>query len=379
MLSSVNKKLRTGADWQFAFLVLSLTLLGLLFIADASAPQALKFFNNRFYFARQQLVWSLVGIVLFVLFSKINYKFWFRYASVIFFLSVLALILVIVPAFGLKALGARRWLNFGSFSFQPSELIKFALVLYFARLSELKKGLLSFAIPLVLVSFLIMLEPDLGTTLVVAAIGIFQIFISGVNVFYFFILVLTSLFFGVVLIISSDYRRARLMTFLEQTADPLGHGYHITQVLISLGLGGLFGVGLGESKQKYLFLPEAATDSIFAVIAEEVGFLGSLVLIFLFVYLIYRGFKIAILSPDTFSKVTTFGFVVWIGVQVLLNLGSMTALTPLTGIPLPFISYGGSSLVMLLASTGIILNISRHRQERSVLKRFKKRSVLKRR
>jgi cell division protein FtsW len=379
MLSSVNKKVKTGADWQFALLVLSLTLLGILFIADASAPQALKFFNNRFYFARQQLVWSLVGIVLFVLFSKINYKFWFRYASVIFFLSVLALILVIVPAFGIKSLGARRWLNFGFFGFQPSELIKFALVLYFARLSELKKGLLSFVIPLVLVSFLIMLEPDFGTTLVVAAIGIFQIFISGVNVFYFFILVLTSLFFGVVLIISSDYRRARLMTFLEQTADPLGHGYHITQVLISLGLGGLFGVGLGESKQKYLFLPEAATDSIFAVIAEEVGFLGSLVLIFLFVYLIYRGFKIAISSPDTFSKVATFGFVVWIGVQVLLNLGSMTALTPLTGIPLPFISYGGSSLVMLLASTGIILNISRYRQERSVLKRFKKRSVLKRR
>jgi cell division protein FtsW len=379
MFSSSKKKEKSGPDWQFALLVIILTFLGLLFIADASSPQALKFFNDRFYFAKQQLVWSLIGLALLLFFLNIYYRFWFRWSGVIFFLGIISLILVVIPTFGLKALGARRWLNFGFFGFQPSELIKFALILYFARLSELKKGLLSFVIPLFLVSFLIMLEPDLGTTLVVAAIGIFQIFISGVNVFYFFILVLTSLFFGVVLIISSDYRRARLMTFLEQTADPLGHGYHITQVLISLGLGGLFGVGLGESKQKYLFLPEAATDSIFAVIAEEVGFLGSLVLIFLFVYLIYRGFKIAISSPDTFSKVATFGFVVWIGVQVLLNLGSMTALTPLTGIPLPFISYGGSSLVMLLASTGIILNISRYRQERSVLKRFKKRSVLKRR
>jgi len=379
MLSSVNKKVKTGADWQFALLVLSLTLLGLLFIADASAPQALKFFNNRFYFARQQLVWSLVGIVLFVLFSKINYKFWFRYASVIFFLSVLALILVIVPAFGLKALGARRWLNFGFFGFQPSELVKFALILYFARLSQLKKGFWSFVIPLVFVSFLIMLEPDLGTTLVVATIGILQIFVSGVNFFYFLVLVSVSLVSGIILIISSSYRRARLMTFLAQTTDPLGHGYHITQVLISLGLGGLFGVGLGESKQKYLFLPEAATDSIFAVIAEEVGFIGSLVLIFLFVYLIYRTLKIAVSSPDIFSKVASFGFAAWVGSQVILNLGSMTALTPLTGVPLPLVSYGGSSLVMLLSLAGIILNISRYRQESLILRGSRRKLVLKKR
>ena len=379
MLSSVNKKVKTGIDWQFALLVLSLTLLGLLFIADASAPQALKFFNNRFYFARQQLVWSLVGIVLFVLFSKINYKFWFRYASVIFFLSVLALILVIVPAFGLKALGARRWLNFGFFGFQPSELVKFALILYFARLSQLKKGFWSFVIPLVFVSFLIMLEPDLGTTLVVATIGILQIFVSGVNFFYFLVLVSVSLVSGIILIISSSYRRARLMTFLAQTTDPLGHGYHITQVLISLGLGGLFGVGLGESKQKYLFLPEAATDSIFAVIAEEVGFIGSLVLIFLFVYLIYRTLKIAVSSPDIFSKVASFGFAAWVGSQVILNLGSMTALTPLTGVPLPLVSYGGSSLVMLLSLAGIILNISRYRQESLILRGSRRKLVLKKR
>jgi len=379
MLSSVNKKVKTGIDWQFALLVLSLTLLGLLFIADASAPQALKFFNNRFYFAKQQLVWSLVGIVLFVLFSKINYKFWFRYASVIFFLSVLALILVIVPAFGLKALGARRWLNFGFFGFQPSELVKFALILYFARLSQLKKGFWSFVIPLVFVSFLIMLEPDLGTTLVVATIGILQIFVSGVNFFYFLVLVSVSLVSGIILIISSSYRRARLMTFLAQTTDPLGHGYHITQVLISLGLGGLFGVGLGESKQKYLFLPEAATDSIFAVIAEEVGFIGSLVLIFLFVYLIYRTLKIAVSSPDIFSKVASFGFAAWVGSQVILNLGSMIALTPLTGVPLPLVSYGGSSLVMLLSLAGIILNISRYRQESLILRGSRRKLVLKKR
>jgi cell division protein FtsW len=379
MLPSANKKIKTGVDWQFALLVLFLTLLGLLFIADASAPQALKFFNNRFYFARQQLIWSLIGVVLFVLFSKINYKFWFRYAGVIFLLNVLSLILVVTPAFGFKALGARRWLNFGFFSFQPSELAKFALILYFARLSELKKSFWNFVIPLIFVCFLIMLEPDLGTTLVVAAIGILQIFVSGVNFSYFLTLVFASLVSGIVLIISSSYRRVRLMTFLAQAADPLGHGYHITQVLISLGLGGLFGVGLGESSQKYLFLPEAATDSIFAVIAEELGFIGSLALIFIFVYLVYRALKISVSSPDAFSKVVTFGFAVWIGSQTILNLGSMTALTPLTGIPLPLISYGGSSLVMLLSLAGIILNISRYRQESLILRGARRRLVLNKR
>jgi cell division protein FtsW len=186
-----------------------------------------------------------------------------------------------------------------------------------------------------------------------------QIFVSGVSFLNIFLLVFSSSFLGFLLILFSDYRRARLMTFLKQTSDPLGKDYHISQVLISLGLGGLWGVGLGESKQKYLFLPEAATDSIFAVIAEEVGFVGSLFFISLFVYLVYRGLRIALLARDDFSKMAVVGFVVWVGSQVILNLGSMTALTPLTGVPLPFISYGGSSLLTLLVSAGIILNISR--------------------
>lgn len=374
MFSSHKKRELFNFDWQFALLVFVLTFLGLLFIADASAPQSLKFFGDRFYFVKQQFLWSLSGFFLFFLLSNIHYRFWFRFSGIIFVLSILLLILVVTPIFGIKALGARRWLNFGSFRFQPSELIKFSLILYFARISELKKSLKHFVIPLVLVSLLIMLQPDLGTTMVVFAVGVSQIFIAGVNLFYFFVLVFISLLSGFVLIMSSDYRRARFMTFWQQTTDPLGHGYHITQILISLGLGGFWGAGLGESKQKYLFLPEAATDSIFAVIAEEIGFIGSVALISLFIYLLYRGLKIAASAPDTFSKVATFGFIVWIGSQVVLNLGSMTALTPLTGVPLPFISYGGSSLVMLLSSAGIILNVSKHRRDSfSFRRKFRRR------
>jgi cell division protein FtsW len=359
MISSSARKVKTNFDWQFALLILILTFLGIVFIADASAPQAIRHFDDRFYFLKQQAVWAGIGIFLFFVISKINYRFWFYISPYLFALSLFFLVLVIIPQFGSKALGARRWLDFGPFGFQPSEFVKFALILYFSRLAELKKGIFSFAIPLFLVAFLIMLQPDLGTTLLIISIGIVQIFVSGVSFLNIFLLVFSSSFLGFLLILFSDYRRARLMTFLKQTSDPLGKDYHISQVLISLGLGGLWGVGLGESKQKYLFLPEAATDSIFAVIAEEVGFVGSLFFISLFVYLVYRGLRIALLARDDFSKMAVVGFVVWVGSQVILNLGSMTALTPLTGVPLPFISYGGSSLLTLLVSAGIILNISR--------------------
>ncbi|BCX14826.1 MAG: stage V sporulation protein E [Patescibacteria group bacterium] len=356
----VIKRIKNNFDWQFLVIVLILTFLGLVFIADASAPQALKFFGDRFYFVKQQVVWALFGFVFLLLFSNINYKIWSKLSVFIFAFSIFLLILVITPWFGFKALGASRRIVLGSFGFQPSELVKFSLVLYFAKLAESRKGFFAYILPLFIVCFLIMLQPDLGTTLVVAAIGTAQIFVAGVSAVKFLGLLILSSFLGFALIWFSDYRRDRLLTFLKQVTDPLGKSYHISQILISLGLGGFWGVGLGESRQKYLFLPEAATDSIFAIIAEEIGFVGSVVLIGLFLYLIYRGFKIAVLSSDIFAKMTAFGFTVWIASQAFLNLASMTSLTPLTGIPLPFISYGGSSLIMILMSAGIVLNISKY-------------------
>jgi cell division protein FtsW len=200
----------------------------------------------------------------------------------------------------------------------------------------------------------------LGTTIIVGAIGMTQIFLSGINLFYFFGAAALGGLAGFLLIVTSSYRKARLLSFLEQTQDPLGRSYHIRQILLALGSGGLFGVGLGQSRQKFLFLPEAATDSIFAIIAEEVGFIGAAVLLVLFALWVYKGLKIVRAAPDKFSQILSAGIVAWIGGQTFLNIGSMVALVPLTGVPLPFISYGGSALVMVLLASGILLNISRH-------------------
>lgn len=348
-------------DRKFLYLVLLLVTLGLIFVADISTPQALNFFNDKFYYFRQQFVWALVGISAMIVTSNIHYSFWRKVAVPFFFISILLLLAVLIPGISLMALGARRWISIGSINFQPSEVVKLTLALYLARVADSKnKSIMAYFIPLALVCGLIMLQPDLGTTLIVGFIGVIQIFVAGVPILHF----LGALFSGIVgvaiLIMISPYRRDRLMTFLQVTSDPLGKEYHIKQILLALGSGGLFGLGIGQSKQKYLFLPEASTDSIFAAIAEEIGFIGSIALIGLFVYFVFRAFRIASNAPDQFSKILAIGITAWIGGQIVLNLSSMTALTPLTGIPLPFFSYGGTSLSMILASCGILLNISRY-------------------
>ncbi len=341
-------------------LAILLAVLGLILVADISAPQALNRYGDKFYFFRQQLIWFGIGTVVLIIFSKIKYKFWEKIAAPIFFINIAFLILVLIPRFGLYALGARRWFSVGSVNFQPSEVIKLSLALYLAKVAAKDKKALSYFLPLILVLGLIMLQPDLGTAMVVALIGFSEIFASNLSLMYF----LFSLGIGGILtfalVIFSPYRKDRLLTFFETTRDPLGKGYQIRQILLSLGSGGIFGVGFGASRQKYLFLPEASTDSIFAIIAEELGFFGGLTIISLFAYFMFLGFKIAKKAPDNFSKILAIGITVWIGGQAFLNIASMVSLVPLTGIPLPFISYGGSSLVMVMAACGILLNISKN-------------------
>ena len=366
----MKRKLRLGKqkkviDKSLLTLTFVLTILGLIAVADASAPQAMNAFKDKFYFVKQQLIWAGIGIVLLIIFSRIHYLFWQKIALPIFIGGIILLILVVIPGLGSKALGARRWLNLGYFSLQPSEVLKFAIALYFAKLASKGKGIISFLIPLVATSFLIMLQPDLGTTIVIVVIGMTQIFATGLNFFYFISSLLAGSVAGVILILTSDYRRQRLLTFIEQSKDPLGTSYHIRQILFSLGLGGFWGVGLGASRQKYLFLPEAATDSIFAVIAEELGFIGASILIILFAIFIFKCLRISINAPDKFSQILALGLTVWIGGQIFLNIGSMLAIVPLTGVPLPFFSYGGSSLTMILVATGILLNISKYESKRS--------------
>lgn len=354
------KKQKTKVDSKLFLLTISLTAIGLVAVADASAPQALSYFSDKLYYVKQQAVSALIGVIALFLVSKINYSVWEKFAKPLFFISVLFLIAVLIPGVGSKALGARRWIVLGPVNFQPSEVVKLTLAMYLAKVAASKKQALSYFLPVVIVAGLIMLQPDLGTVLVIAAISFVQILIAGVNLLYIGVASAVAILAAFLLIIVSEYRRERLLTFLQATRDPLGKSYHIRQVLLALGSGGFLGIGLGQSRQKYLFLPEAATDSIFAVIAEEVGFIGATFLIALFVLFILRAFKIARAAPDVFSRVLAAGLIAWLGGQTFLNIGSMVALVPLTGIPLPFLSYGGSSLVTMLIATGILLNISRY-------------------
>ncbi len=340
-------------------MIISFVAIGLVAVADVSAPQALNNFGDKFFLFKQQLEWAGVGLILLFVCSKIKYTFWEKLATPIFFVSLILLVIVLLPRLGFSALGARRWIFLGPVNFQPSEVIKFAICVYFAKLASKAKGAIAYFLPLLIILILIMLQPDLGTALIIAMIGISQIFVSGVNLWYLLGAVVLGLLAGIPLILLSSYRKERLLTFLQISQDPLGNSYHMRQILLGLGSGGIFGVGLGASLQKYSFLPEASTDSIFAVIAEELGLVGGVVIIALFVYFIMLALKIARNAPDTFSKNLAIGITVWIGGQAFLNIASMVALVPLTGIPLPFISYGGSSLVMILVACGILLNISR--------------------
>jgi cell division protein FtsW len=350
--AAINKRL--------FFLTFILVILGLIAIADASAPLAMSRFSDRLYFVKQQFFWAVVGVIMMFVVSKINYKIWEKVATPLFFVGLIGLFLVLIPGFGTKVLGARRWLNLGFTSFQPSEFIKLALLIYIAKVSAKGKKMISYFVPLIIVVGLIMLQPDLGTTLVIVSTTLAQIFISGINIFMLMGTVFSGGVLGIFIILTSGYRRDRLMTFLQQADDPLNKGYHIRQILLALGSGGLTGVGLGASRQKFLFLPETATDSIFAVIAEEVGFIGSSILLAFFIAYFIIGFKIAKNAPDRFSQVLAVGIVSWIVSQTFLNIASMVALVPLTGIPLPFISFGGTSLVAMLIGTGILLNISKY-------------------
>lgn len=355
-LYKTKKKINKG----LFFVTITLLILGIISIAEVSGPQAQLFFSDSFFFVKQQIIWSVIGFCVLIVGSIIHYSFWKKIALPLLILSTLSLIAVLIPGLGVHLLGARRWINLGFFSFQPSELVKLTLALYLAAQVDSDKPMKFLIIPTFIIAILVMLQPDLGTTVVILVISFTALFLSGMNIFHLFGIGILGSILGFLAIITSNYRRDRLVTYLQGTNDPLGNSYHLRQVLLALGSGGLFGVGLGNSRQKYLFLPEASTDSVFAVIAEEIGFVGSVFLIILFIAFIFKFIDIAKDSPDRFSQVFVALIAVWIGGQMFLNIGSMIALIPLTGVPLPFFSYGGSSLITLLFAIGIVLNISRY-------------------
>jgi len=347
-----------GDKWLF-ILPLLLSTFGLLMIFNASSVAALKDFSDKFYYFKHQLAWLAIGIVLFLTFSIFDYRLLKKFAFLAFFLNIILLIIVLFPSVGKQIYGGRRWLDFGGFTIQPSEFIKLSFIVYLSTLFEKRRNFFVFLSLIGVILLLLILEPDLGTASIITVSAFAVYFISGCSLKEITFTAILGLIAGPLTILTSPYRKNRLLTFLNSTFDTSGISYHIRQILIALGSGGIFGRGLGQSRQKFLFLPEVTTDSIFAVIAEEFGFLGSLVLIFAFIFLIFRGFESSIIIKDKFGQMLSAGIMFILGLQTIVNLGAMVALIPMTGVPLPFISYGGSSLMVSLAEMGIVYNISK--------------------
>lgn len=341
-------------------LVILLTCFGLFVIFDASSFISFRDFGNKYHYVVDQAKWMVLGFAGLGFFAWFDYKKFYNLAVPLLVIAICLLVAVFIPGIGVKVLGAHRWINLRVFVLQPAEFVKLSLAIYLAAwFSRKEKGrFLAFALLLGLVLGLVMLEPDMGTTIIIMCEALILYFLSGGNLIHFVMSIPIVGVVGLLLIKLEPYRAARLATFFNASQDVNNSSYHVRQILIALGSGGIFGVGVGNSLQKYAYLPENTTDSIFAIIAEELGFVGSLVLILLLVAILWRGIYIALRTQDTFGKLLAGGIIAFLGSQMLINLGAQTAVLPLTGVPLPFISYGGSALVIDLCSIGILLNIA---------------------
>lgn len=338
-----------------------LTLFGLLMIYDASSFIAFRDFANKYHYIREQFRWATLGFLGLLAFSYFDYHKLYSMSLPLLITALVLLLLVFIPGIGVYVLGARRWINAGFFILQPAEFVKLALAIYLsAWFSKKEKGRsIAFFMLLGLVIGLIMLEPDMGTASIVLFEALLAYFLSGGNIAIFFTLAPVVAFLGFILIKLEPYRLDRLTAFLKPIDSISNSSYHIKQILIALGMGGFSGVGLGNSLQKYAYLPENTTDSIFAIIAEELGFIGAFILILTYIVLIWRGFLIASRARDPFGKLLSGTIISFLAIQVIINLMAQTVLIPLTGVPLPFISYGGSALVINLCAVGILLNIAK--------------------
>ena len=341
--------------------VASLSIFGLFIIYDASSYIAFRDFGDKYSYIKDQIFWVIIGLSALLAVSFFDYYKFYNLALPILISSIGLLAAVFIPGFGISALGATRWIDFGFFVLQPSEFAKIALTIYLsAWFSTKEKGrFLAFILLIGLVILLIMLQPDMGTASIILGVSMMIYFLSGANLFHFLALIPAVGIIGAILVIIEPYRLSRLTTFLNPTQDLEASSYHLRQILIALGSGGLFGVGLGNSLQKYAYLPEATTDSIFAIMAEEIGFIGVVIVLLTLLFIIYKGFNISINAKDNFGRLLAGGITSMIAIQTVINVGAQTALIPLTGVPLPFLSYGGSALIVNLFSVGILLNISK--------------------
>ena len=338
-----------------------MSLIGLVFIFEASAVNSSRVFGDSLHYLKSQGVWIFLGLFVIAIFSFIDYKKLYFLSFVSLILTIILLVIVLIPGVGSKVGGARRWIDLGFFSVQPTELAKFSVIIYLSSWfsKKEKNRFLPFISLICFLVFLIILQPDMGTAIIIFSISLIIYYFSGAR-FMDFVYILGGSIIGIYFLIKlSPYRFNRLLAFLNPAVDPLGISYHINQIFISLSSGGFFGRGFGASRQKYLFLPEAHTDSIYAIIGEEYGFIGGLILIVLYFVFVYKIYHLIRLAPDRLARLILIGIFAFFNLQFIVNLSGMTGLFPLVGVPIPFLSYGGSNLLISFALIGIMLNIEK--------------------
>lgn len=363
---------RAPIDYTLLGLVMGLVVFGFVMLTSATGPLGFDKFGDTYWFIKHQVLVGLIpGLVSMLVLSQIPYLYWKKMASLLLFLSIGLLILVFIPGIGADFGSAHSWIAVGGFTFQPAEIVKLTFLLYLSAWFEnrderdvknLSSGLIPFMISLSIIMFLMILQPDIGTMTVIIALSLAVYFVAGASWKHLLFLSGAGSAVFYLLIRLAPYRAARFTTFLHPELDPQGVGYHINQAMLAIGSGGLFGLGYGHSRQKFQYLPEVAGDSIFAVIAEELGFFLSAGLVLLYVFFAKRMLDLANNTPDKFSRYVVVGVMVWIVFQAFVNIGAMLGIMPITGIPLPFVSYGGTSIVVILSAIGIVLNISKYRK-----------------
>ena len=353
--------------WLFA-VVVALCSVGVIMVYSASAIIAADRFSDPFFFLKKQLLWAVAGFVCLWGAMRMDYRRLDRFVAPLLVISFVLLLLVLVPPFGGEINGTRRWFRLGFLSFQPVELGKFALVLYLAaflsRRQELMKSFGQGLLPPLLVAgsmaALTIVQPDLGNSLALVILALASAYLAGARLMHMLVIAGAALPVVAVLIAMKPYRWRRMIAFVNPWADPQGSGFQIIQSFLALGSGGWFGLGLGESKQKLFYLPEPYTDFIFSIIGEELGLVGGILVIALFAVLIWRGLRIGLRAPDAFGAYLALGLTIMLATQTLVNIGVVTGALPTKGLPLPFVSFGGSALLMTMFSTGVLLNISQH-------------------
>lgn len=368
------------SDYTLIGIVALLVIYGLMMMTSASIIKGFQEFGDRYYYAKHQVVCGILpGLFLFIFSAKIYYRRWIKFSLPLFLAGIIGLAIVFIPSLSFSHGGSTRWIAYGFLAFQPSEFVKLFFIIYLAawfnkkgsKITDVNSTLLPFLAITFILCALIILQPNLGMLGIIFFSALALYFMAGARVSHIISLITMGILALIAFVKLEPYRMNRLIAFLDPKADLQGIGYQVNQAIIAIGSGGLFGLGLGQSRQKYNYLPEPFGDSIFAIIGEELGFIGLAVLIILFFTFMWRCFEIAKNAPDNFGKLLVSGITIVLSLQFFMNIASITRLIPLTGVPVPFVSYGGSALASALFGVGIILNVSKYVPKKS-FRLFKK-------